>query len=83
MRCCPGHRPLREEGYSTQLIAREAVRLINAHDAAKPLFLYVPFNAPHAPLQAPKEYLDRYKDIPFMEEGRNQPPMPPPEDIFG
>ncbi|AQR63354.1 transcriptional regulator [Brevundimonas sp. LM2] len=21
--------------------------------------------------------LDQYRDIPFMEEGRNQPPMPP------
>jgi arylsulfatase A-like enzyme len=54
---------LREEGYSTQLIAREAVRLINAHDPAKPLFLYVPFNAPHAPPQALPEYLARYKHI--------------------
>ena len=43
---------LREEGYSTNLIGAEAVRLIKAHDSAKPLFLYVPFNAPHAPLEA-------------------------------
>jgi arylsulfatase A-like enzyme len=56
-------RALREEGYSTQLIAREAKRLINAHDLKKPLFLYVPFNAPHAPLQAPKDYLERCKHI--------------------
>ncbi len=26
--------------------------------------------------------LDRFRDIPFMEEGRNQPPMPPPKAIF-
>lgn len=26
--------------------------------------------------------LDRFTDIPFMPEGRNQPPMPPPEDLF-
>ena len=26
--------------------------------------------------------LDRYRDIPFMEEGRNQPPMPPPSFSF-
>jgi antitoxin VapB len=25
--------------------------------------------------------LDRYKDIPFMEEGREQPPMPDDDDI--
>ncbi|MGD9617462.1 MAG: antitoxin [Alphaproteobacteria bacterium] len=26
--------------------------------------------------------LDRFADIPFMEEGRAQPPMPSPEDLF-
>jgi len=25
--------------------------------------------------------LDRYKDIPFMEEGREQPPMPEDDDV--
>jgi len=28
--------------------------------------------------------LDKYRDIPFMEDGRQQPPMPPPDDVsFG
>jgi len=57
----------RDEGYSTDLIGKEAVRLIEARPAGKPLFLYVPFNAPHAPLQAPQEYLDRYAHIPAMQ----------------
>ena len=26
--------------------------------------------------------LDEYHDVPFMEEGRQQPPMPPPRNIF-
>jgi len=26
--------------------------------------------------------MDRYRDVPFMEEGRNQPPMPPPKALF-
>lgn len=56
-------RELREEGYSTVLIGNEAVRLITAHDTSKPLFLYVPFNAPHAPLQALEEYLKPYAHI--------------------
>ena len=51
-----------DEGYTTTLIAREAVRIIAEHDKAKPLFLYVPFNAPHTPLQAPKKYRDHYAD---------------------
>jgi antitoxin VapB len=25
--------------------------------------------------------LDEYRDIPFMEEGRRQPPMPPSDDV--
>jgi antitoxin VapB len=27
--------------------------------------------------------MDRFADVPFMEEGRQQPPMPAPEDRFG
>lgn len=26
--------------------------------------------------------LDRFRDIPFMEEGRQQPPMPREDDLF-
>lgn len=55
--------PLREEGYTTQLLGREAVRILRDHDLSTPLFLYVPFNATHLPHQAPPEYLERYKDV--------------------
>ena len=54
---------LREEGYSTELIVREAVSLIAGRDKSKPMFLYVAFNAPHTPLQATEKYLDRYAGI--------------------
>ena len=53
----------RDEGYSTHLIAREAARLIVEHDAAKPLFLYVPFNAVHAPHQVPARYTEPYAHL--------------------
>jgi arylsulfatase A-like enzyme len=53
----------RDEGYTTTLLGNEAVRLIEEQDSAKPLFIYIPFNAPHAPLQAPEVYLDRYRGI--------------------
>jgi arylsulfatase A-like enzyme len=49
-----------DDGYSTHLLAREAVRLIDEHDKARPLFLYVPFNAVHAPLQVPESYKAPY-----------------------
>ena len=53
----------RDEGYSTSLLGDEAVRLIERQDASKPLFLYVPFNAPHTPLQALPEDLKLYESI--------------------
>jgi arylsulfatase A-like enzyme len=55
--------PLREDGYSTTLIGAQAARWIAEHDPAHPLFLYVPFNAPHAPMQAQSQDLQRYAGI--------------------
>ncbi len=57
------NKPVTEEGYVTQLLGQDAVKVINAHDPKTPLFLYLAFTAPHAPYQAPQEYLDRYKNI--------------------
>jgi arylsulfatase A-like enzyme len=52
-----------EEGYSTILIGNEAVKWIEQQDLNKPFFLYLTFNAPHTPYQAPPEYLNRYRNI--------------------
>jgi len=57
------NKELKEEGYSTTLLGNDAVRLISEQDPATPLYLYLTFNAPHTPYQAPQEYLDQYKDI--------------------
>jgi arylsulfatase A-like enzyme len=54
---------LKEEGYSTHLIAREACRLIKERDKAKPLFLYVPFNGVHSPLQVPESYMEPFAEL--------------------
>ncbi len=56
-------RACRDDGYSTVLLGNEAVARINTQDFAQPLFLYVPFNAPHAPLQALPEHLAHYEHI--------------------
>ena len=53
-----------DKGYATDLLGREAERIISEHDKSRPLFLYVPFNAPHTPLQATKKYLEMYSDWP-------------------
>jgi arylsulfatase A-like enzyme len=52
-----------EEGYSTTLLGKDAVRWIGQQEASKPFFLDLSFNAPHAPYQAPQKYLDLYKNI--------------------
>jgi arylsulfatase A-like enzyme len=54
---------LREQGYSTDLVAAEADRWIAARDKSKPFFLYMPWNAPHSPLQAPADLLEKYSAI--------------------
>ncbi|MFO1305710.1 MAG: arylsulfatase [Burkholderiales bacterium] len=52
-----------EPGYTTTLFGNAAVKLIEKHDPRVPLYLYLAFNAPHTPYQAPQAYLDRYKHI--------------------
>jgi arylsulfatase A-like enzyme len=42
-------KPVREPGYVTTLLGKDASRLIGAHDAGTPLFLYLTFTAPHSP----------------------------------
>ena len=55
--------PVKEEGYATRLFGNDAVKYIDGQDPNKPFYLYLAFNAPHTPYQAPKEYVDRYKNI--------------------
>jgi arylsulfatase A-like enzyme len=52
-----------EKGYSTTLLGDDAVKLINGHDPARPLYLYLTFNAAHTPYQATPKYLDQYKHV--------------------
>ncbi len=52
-----------EKGYATDLIRDEAVRVIRERDVSKPLFLYVPFTAPHTPLQAKDLDLGQYEGV--------------------
>jgi len=55
--------PCQDEGYSTHLIAKEACERIRQRNPEKPLFLYIPFNAVHTPLQVPESYLDPYSTL--------------------
>ena len=55
--------PVKEEGYTTTLLGKDAARYIESQDGSAPFYLYLAFNAPHTPYQAPKEYVDRYAAI--------------------
>jgi arylsulfatase A-like enzyme len=54
---------VKETGYSTTLLGNDAVKLIQEHNVATPLFLCLAFNAAHTPYQAPDEYLAKYPHI--------------------
>lgn len=56
-------KPVFEPGYSTDLIANEAVRVIAEHRMERqeqPLFMYVAFNAVHGPLEEIPRYVEQH-----------------------
>ncbi|MHC4380613.1 MAG: arylsulfatase B [Planctomycetota bacterium] len=55
--------PLDEKGYSTTLFGAEAARWIGEQEKDQPLFLYLPFNAPHGPLMAPGSFTKPYREM--------------------
>jgi len=50
---------VKESGYLTDRFGDEAVSFIERH-AAQPFFLYLAFNAVHAPLQAPEDEIKKF-----------------------
>jgi arylsulfatase A-like enzyme len=56
--------------YLTHLEAREAKRFIRERDPHRPFFLYVPFTAPHSPMQAPQETIEKYASLPNTKSRR-------------
>jgi arylsulfatase A-like enzyme len=53
----------RDEGYTTHLLAKAAAGFVAEHAGKKPFFLYVPFNAVHAPHQVPEKYLKPFDKL--------------------
>lgn len=54
--------PIPVEGYLTEQLTQAAVDFVR-HHAEQPFFLYLAYNAPHGPLQAPPSLLDRVSSI--------------------
>lgn len=53
---------IREEKYLTDRITEESIAFMEKEKEA-PFFIWISYNAPHTPLQAPQEYLDMHQDI--------------------
>ncbi|KAM7317960.1 hypothetical protein ACRRTK_022697 [Alexandromys fortis] len=49
--------------YSTQMYTQRVQQILASHDPAKPIFLYVAYQAVHSPLQAPGRYFEHYRSI--------------------
>jgi arylsulfatase A-like enzyme len=46
---------VQREGYSTDLITDEAIRVLKEQASSQPVFLFISYNAPHFPFQGPDD----------------------------
>jgi arylsulfatase A-like enzyme len=46
--------------YGSYIYEAEALRVIDAHDASQPLFIYMALQVMHAPQEVPKPFSDKY-----------------------
>ena len=54
---------LKEDGYTTELLAADAERFIKEQSADQPFFLYVPFNAVHSPFESLESDEAKFADV--------------------
>jgi arylsulfatase len=74
----------KEQVYSHDLIAEEALKFIRANKG-RPFFLYVPFTIPHAALQVPEDSLAEYRGLwpdPPYTGGKGYFPHPNPRACY-
>jgi len=53
-------RPVATKGYITDVLTDAAMNFIRDH-RERPFFCYLPYNAPHTPMQIADEYFDKYR----------------------
>jgi N-acetylgalactosamine-6-sulfatase len=63
-------KPLERKGYLTDIFADEAVSWLKRR-STKPFFLYLPFNAPHVPIQDPDGFDPRIGTAPVQQKVRS------------
>lgn len=71
----PNHGKTAQAFYGTDGMTDRAIEMIEeASQNPQPFFMYIAYRAPHTPLQAPQElvdkYLPRYADLQKVEKGR-------------
>lgn len=54
--------PVKTDQYCSDAFTDAAISFIQQHKK-QPFFVYLAFNAPHAPLQVPQQYYDLYRDL--------------------
>lgn len=54
---------IERDGYESYILGDEVSRYIRERDADKPFFVYMPFIAPHTPLDAPEDLKEKYADL--------------------
>ncbi len=57
------HKVVRVDDYLTDALTKEALDFIDRNQK-KPFFLYLAQHVPHVPLQAPRKYIERYRNVP-------------------
>jgi len=57
-----GHQPAEMKGYLTDVLADEAADFMQRH-RGQPFFLYLAFNAPHRPMDAPEEAMAKFSAV--------------------
>lgn len=57
--------------YSTTLFTSRAVEVVKQHDVSSPLFVYLAYQAVHAPREVPALYADKYSDT-IQDNDRRQ-----------
>jgi arylsulfatase A-like enzyme len=57
------HTPHRPERYLTHEFTDKAIDFIERNQES-PFFIFMSYNAPHAPIEAPQEYIDRFSHLP-------------------
>jgi arylsulfatase A-like enzyme len=55
--------PVYPKGHTTDILTNKTIEIIKNRNKQKDFFIYLAYNAPHVPLQAPSFYINKFKNI--------------------